>query len=335
METNGTQAAQAPAAEIRGAVVVGIDGSAAGQEALRWALREARLRSVPLRVVYAWTFGYAGLPVGGVGSMASAGALSPSGLALSDMRQAAEDLLDRTSAELIGDFEDVVIEHQAVEGTAAAALIGAAGEDDLLVVGSRGHGGFAGLMLGSVSQHCAHHARCPVVIVHPAAKAPVNRRGLPRSMPTGRRVLVLSNEELADANEVPEAIRPLVEAAEQIFVVVPALTTRMQWLTDDRDSALVAADERLRTVFDHMHADGLDPQGQVGAENQLTAISDALTAFDADLIVLRLHLPGGHRDNRKEHKIAAKVRERFGVPTVAFYFDGDGHVVGHEEAGTA
>ncbi len=335
MDSNTTQTDQNEAPQTQGAVVVGIDGSPAGQEALRWALREARLRTVPLRVVYAWTFGYAGLPVGGFGSMASTPALPASGLALSDMRKAAEDLLDRATAALAGDFKDVVIEHKAVEATPAAALIGTACADDLLVVGSRGHGGFAGLMLGSVSQQCAHHAPCPVVIVHPAVRSPASEPAPLQTIPTASRVLVLTNEELAEADEVPEVIRPIIDGAEKIYVVAPTLTTRMQWLADDRDSARVAADERLRTVFDHMHADGLHPQGAVGAEDQVTAISDALAVFDADLIVLRLHLRGSDHDNRKEHKTAAQVREQFDIPTVAFYFDGDGHIVGHEQALTS
>jgi len=147
-----------------------------------------------------------------------------------------------------------------------------------------------------------------------------------------RRVLVLTNEDLAEANEVPPAIRPLIDEAEEIYVVAPTLTTWMQWLTDDRDNARVAADERLLTVFDHMHADGLQSQGEVGAENQVTAIADALAQFDADLIVLRLHAPGSEHENRRERGIAAQVRSHFDVPTIAFYFDSDGHVVDREEA---
>ncbi len=147
-----------------------------------------------------------------------------------------------------------------------------------------------------------------------------------------QRVLVLSNEDLADANEVPAPIRPLIDQADEIYVVAPALTSWMQWLTDDRDNARVSADERLRTVFEHMHADGLNPKGEVGAENQVTAIADALAQFDADLIVLRLHVPGSEHENRRERGIAEEVRAQFGVPTIAFYFDSEGRVVEREEA---
>ncbi len=150
--------------------------------------------------------------------------------------------------------------------------------------------------------------------------------------PTARRVLVVTNEDLADANEVPPSIRPLIDDADEIYVVAPTLTAWMHWLTDDRDSAIVSADERLRTVFDHMSAGGFKPRGAVGAENQVTAIADALLQFDADLIVLRLHAPGSEHENWREHRIAEKVRSRFEVRTIVFYFDRDGHVVGREEA---
>ena len=106
----------------------------------------------------------------------------------------------------------------------------------------------------------------------------------------------------------------------------------MQWLTDDRDNARVSADERLRTVFDHMHAEGLKPHGEIGAENQVSAIADALAQFDADLIVLRLHAPGSEHENRREQRIAEQVRSQFDVPTIVFYFDSEGHVVEREEA---
>lgn len=147
-----------------------------------------------------------------------------------------------------------------------------------------------------------------------------------------QRVLVLTSEDLADANEVPKSILPLIDQAEEIYVVAPTLTTWMQWLADDRDRALVSADGRLRTVFEHMRADGLKPHGEVGAENQVTAIADALAQFDADLIVIRLHVPGGEHENWREHWVAEKVRSHFDVPTVVFYFDSEGQVVERDEA---
>jgi hypothetical protein len=147
-----------------------------------------------------------------------------------------------------------------------------------------------------------------------------------------KRVLVVTNENLADANEVPEAIRPLVDQAEEIYVIAPTLTTWLQWVATDVDGARVAADQRLHTVFDHMHADGLMPVGTVGEENQLVAIADALAEFEADLIVLRLHAPEGGHGSWHERGIADRVRSHFDLPTKVFFFDSDGHVVAGQEA---
>jgi len=146
-----------------------------------------------------------------------------------------------------------------------------------------------------------------------------------------QRVLVLTNETLPDANEVPEAIRPLIADAEGIYVIAPTLTTWLQWLASDVDGARVAADERLRTVVEHMRAEGLKPHGAVGDEDQVLAIADALADSDADLIVLRLHAPSGGHESWHEHRIAERVRSHFGLPTVVFFFDDQGHVVGSEE----
>jgi nucleotide-binding universal stress UspA family protein len=162
--------------EMRG-VVVGIDGSAGAAAALRWAAAEARLRASRLLIVHAWKPIYANVlllgPLGGF-----------SGVPDSDTHRAAEALLEKATARL--DAQDVEIECRAVEGGAAEVLVAAATEGDLLVVGSRGHGGFAGLLLGSVSQQCAHHARCPVVVVHapsPAATTPDPVEAAPRERP--------------------------------------------------------------------------------------------------------------------------------------------------------
>jgi hypothetical protein len=80
-----------------------------------------------------------------------------------------------------------------------------------------------------------------------------------------------------------------------------------------------------------MHADGLAPHGTVADEDQVVAIADALLEFDADLIVLRLHIPGSEHENWHEHRVADRIRSHFDLPTIAFYFDDDGGVVGREE----
>jgi nucleotide-binding universal stress UspA family protein len=136
-------------------IVVGVDGSAQAKEALRWALAEARLRKAKVRAVYAWRDPYVVTP--GFGP--------PEDFDFAALQGLAEEFLASTVAGVVGEEGGVTIEEVTTEGPAAEVLVEAAEGADLLVVGSRGHGGFAGLMLGSVSQQCAQHASCPVVIV--------------------------------------------------------------------------------------------------------------------------------------------------------------------------
>jgi nucleotide-binding universal stress UspA family protein len=141
-------------------IVVGVDHSEGAKEALRFTYEEARLRETPLRAVHAWRFGYIGAP----GIESSVPVL---GAELSEHSAVADASLAATVRETIPDVGEVTIERRVAEGAAAAVLVEESRGADLLVVGSRGHGGFAQLLLGSVSQQCAHHAECPVVIVHP------------------------------------------------------------------------------------------------------------------------------------------------------------------------
>jgi nucleotide-binding universal stress UspA family protein len=153
-------------------IVVGVDGSEGAKEALRWALDEGRLRNWPVRAVHAWTFGYFGGSVEGYPYWGGpTGAYVSNGVDLSGLHRAAEDLLERAISDVEGPTDAVEIERTVVQGAAAEILVSATTSDDLLVVGSRGHGGFVGLLLGSVSQQCVHHARCPVVVVHASKPA--------------------------------------------------------------------------------------------------------------------------------------------------------------------
>ena len=137
-----------------GYVVVGVDGSPDSEQALRFALAEARRREATLRVVCAWH----------VPAMAYAGGFPPPQLeeVLSDDAvRALEDSLASVDAEQAG----VEIERHTPRGQPARMLLDLAEGAEMLVVGSRGRGGFTSLLLGSVSQQCAEHARCPLVIV--------------------------------------------------------------------------------------------------------------------------------------------------------------------------
>jgi nucleotide-binding universal stress UspA family protein len=144
-------------------IVVGVDGSDGSRRALRWAADEARLRGTPLAVVYAWQ------PSAAV--YAGSGWTSVDEGLFEDLLRAARERLDRTCASVAPALDGLDVETEVVEGPAAATLIDEASDAEMLVVGSRGHGGFAGLLLGSVSVQCAHHSPCPLVIVpaHPRA----------------------------------------------------------------------------------------------------------------------------------------------------------------------
>jgi nucleotide-binding universal stress UspA family protein len=139
-------------------IVVGVDGSPASEQALRWAAAEAARRSAALEVVHAW--------------------MTPNPLNPPDyftdpapFEARGAEILHRAMASLAGlvgsghvpaDMRPVLVRE-----SAATALVQAAEEADLLVVGSRGRGGFSGLLLGSVSQTCVQRAPCPVAVIPP------------------------------------------------------------------------------------------------------------------------------------------------------------------------
>jgi nucleotide-binding universal stress UspA family protein len=152
-------------------IVVGVDGSAGSDAALRWAVAEARLRGSGLRVVHAYHLPHVPLTEAGVGAAGGMGLpaiLTEDGERLRGMvegqaRRVVDDALARAGDAVAG----LEVERVVAEGPPAQTLIEAARGADLLVVGSRGRGGFLGLLLGSVSQQCAHHPPCPVVILPP------------------------------------------------------------------------------------------------------------------------------------------------------------------------
>ena len=135
-------------------IVVGVDGSEPSVEALRWAIKEARMRQCTIRAVYAWS----------IPRDAAYGFVPAEVFDREQLQREARDHLEGWVTR-VPESADVHVERHAVEGSAAHALIEAAEGAELLVVGSRGRGGFTGLLLGSVSQQCAHHAPCPVVIL--------------------------------------------------------------------------------------------------------------------------------------------------------------------------
>lgn len=141
-----------------GRIVVGMDGSAASREALRWAADEAGRRDDVVEAVLAWDNPYRDMWL-------------PSGPPAEDPLSHLRAGLDRTVSAVLGEHPTVEVETTVVEGHPAQVLVDRAQGAEMLVVGSRGHGGFAGAFLGSVSFNCAAHAPCPVLIVRgPSAR---------------------------------------------------------------------------------------------------------------------------------------------------------------------
>lgn len=140
--------------------MIGTDGSRGGEAALDFAVEEARLRGLPLRIVCAWE---------ATDSSYLGEAFAPTADALLEAEQHAETVLRAALARLPGDSVDRA-EALSIEGRPATVLIEQARDAALLVVGSRGRGATTGLLLGSVSQSLAHHAHCPLAIVPATAE---------------------------------------------------------------------------------------------------------------------------------------------------------------------
>jgi nucleotide-binding universal stress UspA family protein len=150
----------------RSPIVVGVDGSEDSKDALRWAAQQAGLTGSNLAAVTAWQ-----LPVsfGTVWQMPATYGKSHD-LSQVDFAADARKTLDAALAEVLGANPQVSVTPQLVSGHPAPVLIEASRHAALLVVGRSGLGGFAGMLIGSVSQHCVSHAACPVVVVHHAAE---------------------------------------------------------------------------------------------------------------------------------------------------------------------
>lgn len=146
-------------------IVVGVDGSSSSLQALRWAMQQARRTGDEVHAVISWmpptTYGWAlGTPD-------------------IDWPANARQVLDDALASTVTAEEAAGMHRHVIRGHPAQALLDAADGAELLVVGSRGHGGFGGMLLGSVSQHVIAHSPCPVVVIRDA-DGPRSENAAPR-----------------------------------------------------------------------------------------------------------------------------------------------------------
>jgi nucleotide-binding universal stress UspA family protein len=150
-----------PETSAHGKIVVGVDGSPSSERALRWAVDHARETGETVHAVTAWDYPVsAGIPVNyGAAQMSAA-----------DWEGNSRVVLDEALKNALTDDEIAQVRTHVVQGHPARVLLQAAADADQLVVGSRGHGGFAGMLLGSVSQHLIAHAPCPVTVIRETAE---------------------------------------------------------------------------------------------------------------------------------------------------------------------
>jgi nucleotide-binding universal stress UspA family protein len=170
--SRNTEAATTAAAEQPHRIVVGVDGAPSSIAAAEWAATQAELSGATLEALMTWewpaTYGWA------------------PGATEYDPRYDCEVMVEDALNPIRDRHPSIRIEAIVEEGHPAQHLLEAADGADLLVVGCHGEGELAGMLLGSVTEHCVAHARCPVVVVRDDSSSPVTRRSGPRDRSKGR-----------------------------------------------------------------------------------------------------------------------------------------------------
>ena len=132
------------------------------------------------------------------------------------------------------------------------------------------------------------------------------------------KLLIAAGEAAASPEHVPTSVRALIDAADEIVVVTPTLPGRWEWLSSATDKATEQADERLQTVLGHLDDLGAEARGQVGADDPLLALEDAVREFAPDHLLVALR--GGDRAGWQERGLLDQVLERFAIPVTVFQF---------------
>ena len=146
----------------------------------------------------------------------------------------------------------------------------------------------------------------------------------PRSyVPAIQRLLFVSDAAVADVDDLPRAVRAVIEAATEVNVLTPTLPGRLAWLADDVDRFRHYADERLDAVLNHMHAIGADAGGAAARGSVMTVIADAVAEFEPDHILIALHV--SDHANWQERRLIEHVENRFRLPVTTFAVDLAGH----------
>lgn len=131
-----------------------------------------------------------------------------------------------------------------------------------------------------------------------------------------KRLLIVAGDSASGAEELPPGVRELIDGADEILVVTPALPTRFEWLASATDKRREQADERLRTILGHLEETGNAAVGQVGADDPLLAIEDAIRSFEPDHLLIALR-PKDEAD-WQERGLLEQIEQRFELPMTSF-----------------
>jgi hypothetical protein len=132
----------------------------------------------------------------------------------------------------------------------------------------------------------------------------------------GLRLLIAAGEAATSAEQLPRGVRSLIDAAEEIIVVAPALPGRLDWIASDTDTATKRADERLEAVLGQLGEMGAAARGQVGADDPLVAFDDAIREFAPDHLLIGLRRED--RSGWQERGLLDELVERFEIPMTVF-----------------
>jgi nucleotide-binding universal stress UspA family protein len=143
-----------------------------------------------------------------------------------------------------------------------------------------------------------------------------------RRAPIARLVFV-ADAAVAGVDELPPAVRTVIDAADEVYVVTPTLPGRLAWLADDVDRCRHVADERLDTVLGHMRSIGAHATGEAARGSVLTVIADAVAEVDPDHILVALR--SAEHANWQERGLIEHIEKRFGLPVTSYAVDLEGH----------
>src|SRR5688572_61853 len=130
------------------------------------------------------------------------------------------------------------------------------------------------------------------------------------------RLLIAVGDAAASAEAVPSGVRTLIDAADEILVIAPTLSSRLQWLVSDTDAATERADERLRVVLGQLEEIGAAARGRVASDDPLTAFDDAIREVEPSHILVALRPE--ERAGWQERGLIDEVLARFGLPVTVF-----------------